>query len=185
LFRIFLRWVGLVGDTDETVDLLADEFVGELGFEFVNGAGTEQQRGEVHRDRRASDLDAVAVGDFVAEPLGVALDRVPINLKTVPVLENPFNASERILRGVKQTGVDDGLSVVAILVEQLRDITLKSASAVRTFVELDVDGDPLKALISNEPSEGSVLVAVFRCRPLSQYGQGRSLPSRVPPYRRN
>ena len=81
LFPTFLRWVGLVGDTDETVDILAGEFVGELGFEFVNGAGTEQQREEVHRDRRASDLDAVAVGDFVAEPLGVALDRVPINLK--------------------------------------------------------------------------------------------------------
>ena len=80
----------------------------------------------------------MAVGDFVAEPLGVALDRVPINLKTVLVLENSFSVSERIFRGMKQTEVDDGLSVVAILAEQLRDITLKSASAVRTFVELDL-----------------------------------------------
>ena len=47
---------------------------------------------------------------------------------------------------MKQTEVDDGLSIVAILVEQLRDITLKSASAVRTFAELDVNGDPLTVI---------------------------------------
>jgi hypothetical protein len=64
-------------------------------------------------------LDTVAVGDCVAEPLGVALDRVPIDLETVLVLENPFTGVERILRGMKQTEINDGLGVVAILVAVL------------------------------------------------------------------
>jgi hypothetical protein len=42
----------------------------------------------------------MAVGDFVAEPLGVALNRVPVNLNSVLVLENSFTGVERILRSL-------------------------------------------------------------------------------------
>ena len=62
---------------------------------------------------------------------------------------------------MKQTEINDGLGVVAILVEQFRDITLKSASAVRALVELDVDSDSLKAFVDNETSKGAVLIAVL------------------------
>ena len=54
-------------------------------------------------------------------------------------MENPFTGVERILRSMKQTEVNDGLGVLTILVEQFRDGSLKAASTVRIFIELDVD----------------------------------------------
>jgi len=150
LFRAFLRRIGLVGDPDETVDPLSTEFVGELGFELVNSADAEQQREEVHRDGRVSDLDTVAVGDFVAEPLGVGLDRIAVNLETVLVLENPFHACERILRGMKQAEVNNWFGVVAVLVEPLRNIAIVGMSALRALISLNLDSNLVEAILGDE-----------------------------------
>jgi hypothetical protein len=62
----------------------------------------------------------VAVGDFVAEPLGVGLNRIAVNLKTVLVLENPFHGCERILRGMKQEGVIERLARCSVSSRELR-----------------------------------------------------------------
>lgn len=78
-----------------------------------------------------------------------------------PAAAGKARIGERILRGMKQTEINDGLGVVALLVEQFRDVTLKSASTVRTFVELDVDSDSFKPFGGNKLSEGTVLIAVL------------------------
>lgn len=126
-------------------------------------------------ESRVGDLDAVAVCDCVTEPLGVALDRVLIDMKSVLVLENPFTGVKRILRSMKQTEVGNGLDVVVILAEQFRDVILKSASAVRTFVELDVDSDSLKTLAGNESSEVRSQQSFSRYRRLLQWWVGTRL----------
>lgn len=49
---------------------------------LVQMIDTEQQSEEVHEESRSSELDAVAVGDAVAESFGVVLDRISICLST-------------------------------------------------------------------------------------------------------
>ena len=72
----------------------------------------------------------MAIGDFVAEPLGVDLDRIAVNLETVLVLENPFLCVELILCSMKQTEVNDWFGVVTVLVEPLRAIAIVGVAAL-------------------------------------------------------
>ncbi|WP_435079493.1 hypothetical protein [Halococcus sp. AFM35] len=98
----------------------------------------------------------MAVGDFVAEPLGVGLDRIAVNLETVLVLENPFTRMERILRSMKQAEVNDWFGVVAVFVEPFRDIAIIGMSALRALITLNLDGDLIEAILGDEDGEDSI-----------------------------
>jgi hypothetical protein len=112
---------------------------------------------------------------IVAEPLGVALNRVPVSLDSVLVLENPFTGVERILRSMKQAKLNDGFSVVAVLVKQLRHIWKRWLLAVLTPVTPVFDRQFLEAVLSDEDGEHLFFDVVFPVFLVSAIGAGTRL----------
>jgi hypothetical protein len=114
----------------------------------------------------------VAVGDFVAEPLGVALDRVSIDLNPVLVLENPFHASERILRGMKQAEINDWFPVVAVLVKQRRHVWKHWLPAVLAPIAAVFDLHVFEAVLGDEDGEHLLFDVVLAVVLVATIGAG-------------
>ena len=70
-----------------------------------------------------------------------------VDLNPIVSVQNPFDAVERILRGVIQTQINDWLAVEALLVEQLGHISINRFLAVLAPVPLDRNGNLLKAVL--------------------------------------
>ncbi len=102
----------------------------------------------------------MAVGDFVAESLGVVLNRITVYLNSILILKNPFTGVKRILRSMKQTELNNWFSVVAVLVEPFRAITVKGMTTPRALISLKFNSNLIKAIISDKNGKGSICPVV-------------------------
>lgn len=102
----------------------------------------------------------MTVLDSVGEAFDIA-HGIPADLDAVVSVENPFNTIERILCGMEQTEINDGLAVETALVEQLGHIAIERFLAVFAPIPLDGDRDLLEAVLSDEDGDGSRARVVF------------------------
>ena len=91
------------------------------------------------------------------------------------ILENPFTGVERILCGMKQANLNDGIPVVAVLVKQWRHIRKGRFLAVLAPIATVFHRHFLEAVLSDEDGEHLLFDVVFTVVLVTTIGTGTRL----------